>query len=325
MKSAIIEPQTAPAERESVGRLRRLYRKVWSRVFRFVGPKLGVLQQYPPRKPRIRRIEEGTSEAFPLPTISIVMPSFQQAPFLRRSIESVLDQSYPCLEYFVQDGASTDGSLSILREFSERLSGWSSAPDRGQAHAINLAFRRTSGEIMGWLNSDDMLMPGALHFVARYFHRHPHVAVLYGNRILINEEGLEIGRWILPKHDEEILRWIDYVPQETVFWRRSLWEAVGELDESLQFALDWNLLLRFQEAGAQFAHVPQFLGAFRVHPRQKTSARFKSNGAEEIAALRHKQLGYRPSEREVSRRVKWYLYHHLAEHARIKIRHWISL
>jgi len=253
------------------------------------------------------------------------MPSYQQAPFLRRSIESVLDQSYPCLEYFVQDGGSIDGSLSILREFSERLSGWSSAPDRGQAHAINLAFRRTSGEIMGWLNSDDMLMPGALHFVARYFHRHPHVSVLYGNRILINEEGLEIGRWILPKHDEEILRWIDYVPQETLFWRRSLWEAVGELDESLQFALDWNLLLRFQEAGAQFAHVPQFLGAFRVHAQQKTSARFKSTGAEEIAALRHKHLGYRPSEREVSRRVKWYLYHHLAEHARINIGHWISL
>lgn len=325
MKSASLEQQTAPAEGDSVGRLRRLYRKVRSGILRFVGPKLGVLKQHPPRKPRIRRIGGWTSEALALPTISIAMPSYQQAPFLRHSIESVLNQSYPCLEYFVQDGGSTDGSRSILREFGDRLSGWSSAPDRGQAHAINLAFQRTGGEIMGWLNSDDMLLPGALHFVARYFHRNPHVSVLYGNRILINAEGLEIGRWILPKHDDEILRWIDYVPQETLFWRRSLWEAVGGLDESLQFALDWNLLLRFQKAGAQFAHVPEFLGAFRVHSQQKTSTHINSIGAAEIAATRHANLGYVPSEKEVSQRVKWYLYRHLAEHAKFNIRHWIGL
>jgi glycosyltransferase involved in cell wall biosynthesis len=260
-----------------------------------------------------------------LPKISIVTPSYEQGRFLRDSIESVLNQSYPCLEYFVQDGGSTDNSLSVLSEFEGRLSGWSSAPDHGQAQAINRAFRHTGGEIMGWLNSDDLLLPGSLHRVASYFQRHPEISVVYGNRVLVDEQGLEIGRWILPEHDAEILRWMDYVPQETLFWRRSAWEAVGGgLDESLQFALDWDILLRFQEAGARFARLPHFIGAFRVHPEQKTSAHMDSVGAREIDVLRNRYLGFRPTSAQVHWRARWYFWRHLAEHTRMSLKSWIN-
>lgn len=303
-------------ERESVGALRRRYRG----LLRAVGPRLGVLHQYSPRVLRTRPLPALGSLSALLPAISIVTPSLEQGRFLRHSIESVLGQNYPRLEYFVQDGGSTDDSKSILREFGGRLSGWDVCSDRGQSHAINMGFQRTTGEIMGWLNSDDILLPETLTFVGQFFARNPDISVLYGNRIVIDTRGLEIGRWILPKHETEVLRWIDYVPQETMFWRRSLWEKVGgELDESLHFAIDWDLLLRFQNAGARFAHVPHFLGAFRVHPQQKTSTQMNSLGAKEIAALRQKHLGYLPSETEISERVKWYLYRHLLEHARVRV------
>jgi glycosyltransferase involved in cell wall biosynthesis len=308
-------------EGDSVGALRRQYRKLRSGVLRMVSPRLGVFHQYPPRKLRVPRLPNLNIGNEPLPTISIVTPSFEQGGFLCQCLGSVLSQDYPHLEYFVQDGGSTDESESILRGFDGRLSGWEVAPDRGQAHAINRGFRRTNGEIMGWLNSDDILMPGALMYVGQFFARNPQISVLYGNRIVINTRGLEVGCWILPKHQREAVQWIDYVPQETMFWRRSLWEAVGgELDESLHFAIDWDLLLRFQKAGGRFAHVPHFLGAFRIHPRQKTSAQMNSLGVGEIAAMRNKYLGYEPSEDELSRQVRWYLCRHLLEHARVRVK-----
>lgn len=256
-----------------------------------------------------------------MPTVSLVTPSFQQGPFLRRTIRSVLEQNYPRLEYFVQDGGSTDESAAVLQEFSARLTGWESAPDRGQAHAINTAFRRTTGEIMGWINSDDLLLPGALLYIGQFFAQNPDAAVLYGNRVLIDEQDRDIGRWILPRHDDGILPWIDYVPQETLFWRRSLWDAAGgRIDESLQFAIDWDLLLRFQKAGARFAHTRHFLGAFRVHPDQKTSAQNHTLGAHEVDLLRRKYLGFVPTFNQIRKRVFWFLGCHMLEHARIRIR-----
>ncbi|HEY1759321.1 MAG TPA: glycosyltransferase family 2 protein [Bryobacteraceae bacterium] len=334
MKSAleiedeVEKPPVEGPETQSLMALRRPYRRVRSGFLSLLrmrpsapAPKLGVLRQHPPRPLRVGRPPYLAPVVGPLPTISIVTPSFEQGRFLRQSIDSVLAQEHPRLEYFVQDGGSADESASILGEFDGRLSGWDTAPDRGQAHAINIAFRRTTGEIMGWLNSDDLLLPGALMYVARFFARNPDISVLYGNRILIDESGLEVGRWILPKHDSGILRWVDFIPQETLFWRRSLWNQVGGgIDESLHFAIDWDLLLRFQTAGARFAHVPHFLGAFRVHPQQKTSAQMDSTGAREVAALRRKYLGFEPSQDEVMARSKLYLSRHLIEHARVQIR-----
>jgi hypothetical protein len=134
-------------------------------------------------------------------------------------------------------------------------------------------------------------MAGALRFVAEYFARHPEVDVVYGHRVVVDREGNEIARWYLPKHDPYVLRLYDFIPQETVFWRRRIWGQVGGIDTSFQFAMDWDLLLRFQEAGAKIVRLPYFLGCFRVHPQQKTSALISTQGQAEIDALRRRTFG----------------------------------
>jgi glycosyltransferase involved in cell wall biosynthesis len=248
-----------------------------------------------------------------VPRISIVTPSFRQAAFIERTIQSVLAQEYPDLEYFVQDGASDDGTRVILEKYSDRLTGWDSRPDSGQTQAINRGFARTGGEIMAWLNSDDVLLPGALAYVADYFNRHPEVDVVYGHRILIDESDRQIGRWIMPGHDDGVLAWADYVPQETLFWRRSLWEkAGGRVDESFRFAMDWDLLVRFREAGARFARLPRFIGGFRIHPQQKTSAVINEVGFQEMNRIRERVLGRVPTGGEVRKAVFPYLLKHVA-------------
>ncbi|HEY5793269.1 MAG TPA: glycosyltransferase, partial [Chthoniobacterales bacterium] len=139
--------------------------------------------------------------------------------------------------------------------------------------------------------SDDLLAPGALQFVGSFFARNPTVDVVYGHRILINEGGAEIGRWILPPHCRETLRRIDYIPQETLFWRADLYHRVGGLDPSFTFAMDWDLILRFLSAGAVFRRLPYFLACFRVHDLQKTSALTESIGITEVNRLRRRELG----------------------------------
>jgi hypothetical protein len=165
---------------------------------------------------------------------------------------------------------------------------------------------------MAYLNSDDLLLPGALHAVAAFFSQRPDVDVVYGHRILIDETGQEVGRWVLPPHDDEILSWSDYVPQETVFWRRRIWERVGgTMNESFRFALDWDLLLRFRGAGATFVRLPRFLAAFRVHPQQKTSAQMAEVGSREMDRLRERCHGRPISPAEVALRTRRYLRRHL--------------
>jgi hypothetical protein len=155
---------------------------------------------------------------------------------------------------------------------------------------------------MAYLNSDDLLLPGALHYVARYFAAHPEVDVVYGHRVLVDAEGLEVGRWILPPHRDRHLRFADYVPQETLFWRRRIWErAGGRVDESFQFAVDWELLMRFLDAGARIVRLPRFLGAFRVHAQQKTSLQLAGIGALEMDRLRSRYHGRGLSHEEVRR------------------------
>ena len=134
-------------------------------------------------------------------------------------------------------------------------------------------------------------MPGALAFVAGWFARHPEIDVLYGNRVLVDEQSQETGRWYLPRHDDDVLRLTDLVPQETLFWRRRLWDRVDGIDPALQFAIDWDLLLRFQAAGARIVHVPYFLACFRVHAAQKTAAQMKRVGQVEIDRLRERVFG----------------------------------
>ena len=203
------------------------------------------------------------------PKISIVTPSFNQAAFLEWTLRSVLLQEYSNLEYIVMDGGSSDGSREILARYERRFARFESAPDGGHAAAVRRGFEHSSGEIMAYLNSDDLLAPGTLAFVAEYFGAHPEVDCVYSHRVFIDEKNIVTGHWVLPPHSDWWMRRWDYIPQETCFWRRKLYDAVGGIDSSYVL-LDYDLFVRFMERG-RLARVNRFLGAFRRHPASITS------------------------------------------------------
>ena len=265
----------------------------------------GNKDQYSPRPVRPEHFPKPKLRESKLPRIAIVTPSFQQGDFLEATIKSVVDQNYPNLSYAVHDGGSTDSTLEVIRRYEDRLTLWSSQPDSGQSRAIISGFEKISGDIMAWLNSDDLLMPGTLRYVGEYFAAHPEVDAIYGNRIIINEHGQEMSRWVLPPHDDSITPFLDPVPQETLFWRASLWQKVGGLDASFRYALDWDLVLRFQKAGAKIVRLPYFLGCFRIHSLQKTTAQAESLGAEEIAYLRLRETGDVASMEQLDPYRRW--------------------
>jgi glycosyltransferase involved in cell wall biosynthesis len=284
-------------------------------IWRWVAKQLGVLFQH---EPVPFHVPDHYGLVAPLaapPLISIVTPMLNAAEFLRNTLDSVVDQAYPALEYVVQDGGSTDGSLAIVDEYRASLARTASEPDAGMAQAINRGFRGTTGELMAYLNADDLLLPGSLYFVAGYFAAHPDVDVVYGHRVVIDASHREVGRWVLPRHDDGVLPWIDYVPQETLFWRRAVWDrAGGRMDESFRFALDWDLLLRFQGVGARFARLPRFIGAFRAHASQKTATELHGVGRSEIRRLHERELGRVVSGEEIRDRVEPYVRRHKAYH-----------
>jgi len=281
---------------------------IYSRLVTARRTRLGVLHQRKPRPMRLEKFPVVTLPDRDLPTISIVTPSYGQAHFIERTLRSVLEQSYPSLEYHVQDGGSQDGTVDVLKRYESRLKSWESVPDKGQSDAIIKGFMHTSGEIMAWLNSDDIIMPGVLRWVGEYFVRNPDVDVVYGHRVLIDNEDREVGRWFLPEHNNEVLRWADYIPQETLFWRRRAWEKVGGLDPEFHFALDWDLLLRFQNEGLIIRRLPYFMGCFRVHAEQKTSALINSRGQKEMNILRRREIGGEVTQREVDENIRPFLF-----------------
>jgi GT2 family glycosyltransferase len=279
-------------------------------------PRLGMLRHHEPKPLRVPAGYLETRAPAQAPSISIVTPSFEQGRFLDRTIYSVVSQHYPRLEYVVQDGGSSDLTVQVLRRFDSLLTRWASEADAGQGEAINRGFDGTTGELMAWLNSDDLLLPGALAYVARFFVAHPEVDVVYGHRLIIDENDRQIGSWILPPHDDRVLTLADYVPQETLFWRRGTWEAVGgRVDTSFEYALDWDLLLRFRDVGATIVRVPRCLGAFRVHAAQKTTAA-EGLGQNECSRLRERVHGRDLSPAEVFDGLRPYLLRHVLMHGR---------
>ncbi len=266
--------------------------------------QIGILRHYAPRPIAWdRRLKSGRIDASKLPKVAIVTPSYGQERYIEETMRSVLDQNYPKLVYVVQDGGSKDGSPQIIARYADRLRAWESAPDRGQADAVHKGFAKIDGElgpndVMAWLNSDDLVAPGALQAVAGYFATHPEVDVVYGHRIIIDQDDREVGRWVMPRHDPKVLEWIDYVPQETMFWRKRAWDLAGGIDASFQFALDWDLLARFTQAGCRIVRVPYFLGAFRVHAEQKTSHAIHTTGADEMRRIRTRFHGERMDDFE---------------------------
>jgi glycosyltransferase involved in cell wall biosynthesis len=206
-----------------------------------------------------------------LPKISVVTPSFNQAPFLEETIRSVLSQGYPDVEYIVMDGGSTDGSTDIIGKYADRLAGWKSARDGGQADAIRTGFARATGEILCWLNSDDTIAPGTLRTVGEFFAAHPDVDLVYGDLNLVDAEGKRLYT-ARPLLRLGILVYENaFIPQQGMFWRRSLYERVGGLDPSLCFAMDFDLVVRFLLAGAQVRKLSGILANYRWHPAAKSS------------------------------------------------------
>lgn len=243
------------------------------------------------------------------PAISIVTPSYQHGRFLEWTLRSVLLQEYPNLEYVVMDGGSMDETREILKRYESRLAHVESAKDAGQADAVARGFAHTSGEIMAYLNSDDVLAPGALEFVAKFFAENPSVDAVYSNRVFIREDGVVDSYWLLPPHSNLLMSRWDYIPQETCFWRRSIYDAVGGIDPSFQFALDYDLFVRFMQRG-RMQHVNRFLGAFRKHAASKTAGLVEGKVHTEVERVRKKYKIWMPrghglGELALCRWVEW--------------------
>lgn len=218
------------------------------------------------------------------PLVSVVTPSYNQAAFLENTIRSVLGQDYPAVEYLIVDGASQDGSQSILQKYSRQLAWWVSEPDSGQAVAINKGLRRARGEILAWLNSDDLYLPGAISAAVRVLQSNPAPGMVFGDALTIDASGrplnqLRFGNWGL---DE--LMGFRIICQPAVFMRRSTLEAAGLLDPSYHFMLDHHLWLRMARL-APVQHVPELWAAARYHLDAKNVAQASGFGKETMRIL----------------------------------------
>jgi glycosyltransferase involved in cell wall biosynthesis len=185
-------------------------------------------------------------------------------------MRSVLDQGYPATEYLVLDGGSTDGSRGIIEAYADQLAYWRSNPDDGQAAAVNEGWNRSTGQILGWLNSDDFYAPGALERVAQWFAANPQAAAVYGICNLVDRNGRPIGRQGAPFQPRRFGFTLQTVPQPSVFMRRSAWEEAGALDVALRYAMDYDLFLRVFRRHPP-GYIPRALAAATVHPMAKTT------------------------------------------------------
>lgn len=276
-------------------------------------PRLGKLHLYPPRPLYIPDAYLDTPKKHDdCLSISIVTPSFKSGSYIEDTIKSVIDQGYPKLEYVVQDGGSDDETVSILQKYDAKLKNWESKSDRGQSHAINLGFAKTHRDVMAWLNADDLLLPGTLDYINNFFLANPEADVVYGHRVLIDADNNETGRWILPPHCHHTITWHDFIPQETLFWRRSIWEkAGGRIDDKMQFAMDWEFILRLRSVGANFVRLPRFTGAFRVHPDMKSIKDVDTTGVQEMDMLRERYRDPDVDEALLEHYIRAYLRKHL--------------
>lgn len=205
-----------------------------------------------------------------LPRVSIVTPSFNQAEFIEETILSVQGQNYPNLEHIIVDGGSTDGTLSILKKYGDKIK-WISEKDSGQANAINKGFKMAEGEIIGWLNSDDPYLEGAVSSVVNVFLNHSKVQVLYGDYVFLDGSGRRIYEMRLIHYDLYILLFDRcYIAQPAVFYKKEIFNEVGFLDETLKYAMDWEYFLRLGFSGYHFYHIPKLLAGYRLHKNSKT-------------------------------------------------------
>lgn len=226
------------------------------------------------------------------PSLSIVMPSFNQRRFIREAIDSVLTQSYPRLEMIVVDGGSTDGTVEVLSSYGSRIR-WVSEKDQGQADALNKGFRMAGGELLGWLNADDLYVAGALEAVGAFFAAHPGTAWAFGHCNIIDEHGREIRKVISDYKARRLCRYSyrsllceNFISQMGVFMRRTAFDAVGRtFDSSRHWAMDYDLWLRL---GARFepALIDRTLGRFRMYGATKSARGFRKQFEEDFDVAR---------------------------------------
>ena len=205
-----------------------------------------------------------------LPLVSVVTPSFNHGRFIRETIESVLSQSYPRIEYLVMDGGSTDDTVEILKSYGDRVT-WISEPDRGQTDAINKGWRRARGAIVAYLNSDDTYLPGAVAKAVTALQAHPRAGAVYGEGYHVDEAGRVIERYPTEPFDLARLGQTCFICQPTVFLRRDVVEHLGYLDESRRYCMDYDLWIRLAQV-SRFVYLPEFLATTRMHPATVTSA-----------------------------------------------------
>jgi len=217
-----------------------------------------------------------------LPKITIVTPSYNQGQYLEQTILSVLGQQYPNLEYIIMDGGSSDDSLEIIKRYADKLAYWQSKPDHGQVDAIAQGFEMSKGDILGWLNSDDILLPGCLRIVGSRFSDTPSMVTLSGRVVYIDSEGkpFRAGVPIRRKTWRHMLFHHHTMGQMATFWTRSAYETVGGLDTTLTFSFDFDLFVRLKQIGEIYL-INDYLAGFRWHPSQKTHRLVKTNQMED--------------------------------------------
>jgi glycosyltransferase involved in cell wall biosynthesis len=249
------------------------------------------------------------------PRITVVTPSYNQANFLEGTIRSVLQQHYPNLEYIIIDGGSSDGSVEIIRKYEQELAYWVCERDRGPADAIRKGFEKATGSIFGWLNSDDIYQPEALHKVADTFRKVPKVDVIYGNTYWIDGNGEVLAeKRQTPFSKSAYLYGGADLQQPSTFWTRRIYEKAGGLDTSFKAAFDADLFFRFFALGARFHHVNEFLAGFRVHSDQISHVML-ATAQKELQMVRDRYLAFPVTSfrgriiRNMARleRVFWYM------------------
>ena len=204
------------------------------------------------------------------PLVSIITPSYNQGYFLPETIQSVLSQDYPNLEYIIVDGGSSDNSMEVIRQYADRLTWWVSERDKGHADALNKGFGRATGVILAWLNSDDTYQPGAIAKAVEYLLAHPDISMVYSDANLIDEQGKYLGRF--PARQTDYARMLNgyvHIPQATTFFWTRLWKQVGPLDLTLKYSFDYDLWVRLAKI-APVVYVPQVWANFRLHEAGKT-------------------------------------------------------
>jgi glycosyltransferase involved in cell wall biosynthesis len=224
------------------------------------------------------------------------MPSFNQVSFIERSLNSVVNQQYDGVELIVMDGGSRDGTREILERYSEHIALWRSEPDEGQSDALNRGFRRATGDIFGWLNSDDLYAPGTLQHVADIFAAHPEIDVVYGDWLMIDEHDRILER--CPALAPSRIRLVTegfFCNAQAMFWRRALHERIGEFDVGLHYTMDFDLFLRLiSVAGARaFFRTPRSLGCFRIYAGQKTGSADQKSANEHLRVIQRAGLTWK--------------------------------